>query len=76
MVKPPVVRSRQVMAALGRAASEREGQEGSHVKMRHWDGRIAIVFDDGSRDAPIGTLRRELRRLGIAQEEFRRLLEG
>jgi predicted RNA binding protein YcfA (HicA-like mRNA interferase family) len=76
MPKPPVVRSRQVMAALERAGFEHISQEGSHVKMRHPDGRIAILVDYGSCDYPTGTLRRELSRLGITLEDFRRLLKG
>jgi predicted RNA binding protein YcfA (HicA-like mRNA interferase family) len=74
--KPPVVKSRQVISALDRAGFERVDQEGSHVKIRHEDGRIAIVVDHGGRDYPLGTLRRELARLGITIDKFRLLLEG
>ena len=74
--KPPVVKSRQVISALDRAGFERVDQEGSHVKIRHEDGRIAIVVDHGGRDYPLGTVRRELARLGITIDKFRLLLEG
>ena len=76
MAKPPIVRSRQVITALERAGFEQVDQAGSHIKMRHRDGRIAILVDYGSRDYPLGTLRRELSRLGITVEEFRRHLKG
>ena len=76
MPKPPVVKSRQVIAALERAGFERVDQEGSHVKTRHEDGSIAIVVDHGGRDCPLGTPRRELGELGITIDEFRLLLKG
>lgn len=76
MTKPPVVRFREVLAALQRAGFERVDQEGSHVKLRHPDGRIAILIDHRGHDDPIGTLRKELNRLGITIDEFRRLLKG
>lgn len=76
MTKPPVVRFREVVAALQRAGFVRGDQEGSHVKLRHPDGRMAILVDHRGRDYPIGTLRKELSRLGITIDEFRRLLKG
>lgn len=76
MTKPPVVRFREVVAALELGGFERIDQEGSHVKLRHPDGRVAILVDHRGRDYPIGTLRAELRRLGITIDEFRRLLKG
>jgi predicted RNA binding protein YcfA (HicA-like mRNA interferase family) len=65
-----------MIAAQERAGFERVDQEDSNVKMRHEDGRIAIVVDHDVRDYPLGTLRRELARLGITIDEFRHLLKG
>lgn len=76
MPRPPIVRSRRVITALTRAGFQPVNQEGCHIKMRHPDGRIAILVDYGSRDDPTGTLRRELGRFGLSSDEFRRLREG
>jgi len=42
-VKLPVLSAKQVLAALGRLGFVEVHRKGSHVKMRHADGRV-IVF--------------------------------
>jgi predicted RNA binding protein YcfA (HicA-like mRNA interferase family) len=57
---------------LERAAFFRKSQKGSHVKMRHPDGRTAIVplHDEVAR----GTLRSILKQAELSAEDFVRLL--
>ena len=71
----PVVKSRQVFAAFERAGFVKVHQAGSHVKYRRGN-RIAILKDYGSKDYPLGTLRKTLSDAGITIDEFRKLLEG
>jgi predicted RNA binding protein YcfA (HicA-like mRNA interferase family) len=42
-MKPPLLSGRQVVAALERLGFIETHRKGSHVKMRHLDGRV-IVF--------------------------------
>lgn len=71
----PVVKSRQVFAAFERAGFAKVHQTGSHTKYRRGN-RIAILKDCGSKDYPIGTLRKTLSVAGVTIDEFRSLLEG
>jgi predicted RNA binding protein YcfA (HicA-like mRNA interferase family) len=58
-----------VVAALGRLGFVRVGQKGSHVKMRHADGRMTIVPVHPG-DMPAGTLRGILRQAGVTADEL------
>lgn len=67
-MKPPLLSGRQVVAALERLGFVLVHWKGSHVKMRHPDGRV-IVFpyhDEVDRF----TLRGALRDADIALEDF------
>lgn len=67
-MKPPLLSGRQMVAALERLGFVEAHRKGSHVKMRHQDGRV-IVFpyhDEIDRF----TLRGALRDAGIPLEEF------
>lgn len=67
-MKPPLLSGRQMVAALERLGFIEVHRKGSHVKMRHPDGRV-IVFpyhDEIDRF----TLRGALRDAGIPLEEF------
>ncbi|MFA5785616.1 MAG: type II toxin-antitoxin system HicA family toxin [Actinomycetota bacterium] len=68
----PVVSGAQTVKALVRAGFRQVSQRGSHVKLRHPDGRIAIVpaHDELAR----GTLWSILRQAGLSSEEFGKLL--
>lgn len=60
------------MRALAKVGFVRSGQRGSPVKLRHDDGRVAIVpLHNG---LARGTLRSVLRQAGISPEEFVALL--
>jgi predicted RNA binding protein YcfA (HicA-like mRNA interferase family) len=67
-VKLPILSGRQIVAALERLGFVEVHRRGSHVKMRHQDGRI-IVFpyhDEVDRF----TLRGALRDAGIDLDQF------
>ena len=59
----------EVVAALGRLGFVRVSQRGSHVKMKHADGRMTIVPVHPG-DMPAGTLRGILRQAGVTADEF------
>ncbi len=68
----PVASGSEVCAALSRAGFMRKSQKGSHVKMRHLDGRSAIVpLHD---ELAPGTLRSILRQAGLTAETLIALL--
>jgi predicted RNA binding protein YcfA (HicA-like mRNA interferase family) len=58
----------EVVAALRRLGFERVGQRGSHVKMKHPDGRVAIVplHEELAR----GTLASILRQAHVSADEW------
>jgi predicted RNA binding protein YcfA (HicA-like mRNA interferase family) len=67
-MKLPLLAGRQVLAALERLGFTEVHRKGSHVKMRHFDGRI-IVFpyhDEVDRY----TLRGALRDANVDVDEF------
>jgi len=68
----PVVSGAEAVRALAKVGFVRAGQRGSHVKLRHDDGRIAIV--PLHKELARGTLRSVLRQAGISPEEFAVLL--
>lgn len=52
---PPLL-ARRVIKALQKLGFEVVGQRGSHVKLRHDDGRMVVVPDHGGQDLRFGTL--------------------
>lgn len=52
----PPLPARRVIKALQKLGFEVVGQRGSHVKLRHDDGRMVVVPDHGGRDLLFGTL--------------------
>ncbi|KXG73766.1 hypothetical protein AN618_24640 [Fervidicola ferrireducens] len=70
--KLPVVSGLEVIKALAKAGFYRVSQRGSHVKMRHPGGRIAIIpLHD---ELAPGTLRSILKQAGLSVEELTALL--
>jgi predicted RNA binding protein YcfA (HicA-like mRNA interferase family) len=69
----PVVKGRQVIAALERAGFVIV-HYGDHVKMRHSDGRRTIVPNHPGDDILPKTLRSILKQAAITEDEFRALL--
>ncbi|MBI4491905.1 MAG: type II toxin-antitoxin system HicA family toxin [Chloroflexi bacterium] len=68
----PVVSGAEVVRALERAGFEQRSQRGSHVKLRHPDGRSAIV--PLHRELAPGTLRSILKQAELTAHELQDLL--
>jgi predicted RNA binding protein YcfA (HicA-like mRNA interferase family) len=65
-------KAKEVLRRLQRAGFEVRGQSGSHVVLRHTDGRQTYVpMHTG--DVPSGTFRSILKQAGLTEEMFRDL---
>ncbi|HVL87312.1 MAG TPA: type II toxin-antitoxin system HicA family toxin [Candidatus Thermoplasmatota archaeon] len=64
------VPARKPLRALGGFGFHLVSQRGSHVKLRHANGRTVIVPVHPSRDIKVGLLRRILDDAGISSDEF------
>ena len=67
-----VLSGRQVVTELTRAGFATVGQKGSHVKLRHSDGRTAVV--PLHRELAVGTLRSILRQCQWTTDDLMELL--
>jgi len=65
-------KAREVLAKLSKAGFEIKRQSGSHVILRHPDGRQTYVAMHPG-DIPTGTFRKILKQANITEEEFRQL---
>lgn len=65
-------KAREILAKLQRAGFMVKRQAGSHVILRHADGRQTYVAMHPG-DIPTGTFRAILKQTGLAEEEFRKL---
>jgi predicted RNA binding protein YcfA (HicA-like mRNA interferase family) len=65
-------KAREVLAKLQRAGFVVKRQSGSHMVLRHADGRQTYVAMH-SGDIPTGTFRSILRQSGLVEDEFRKL---
>ncbi len=72
--KLPRVSGADVARTLERAGFKRVNQRGSHLKLRHPDGRTVIV--PMHRELARGTLRSIIRQTGVTVEEFLKLLKS
>lgn len=70
----PVVSARRLLGILESAGFEIVRQKGSHVRLKHPDGRITTVPLHANRDIGRGLLRKILRDAEISREEFLELL--
>jgi len=68
----PVVSGVEVVRTLAKVGFVRVSQRGSHVKLRHDHGRVAIV--PLHKELARGTLRSVLRQAGVSPEELAALL--
>lgn len=66
----PILRARQVIAALERHGFREIRQRGSHKQFRHADGRSTTVPVHAARDIAPALLRQILRDIGLTVEEF------
>ena len=65
-------KAREVLARLQRAGFLIRRQSGSHIVLRHPDGRQTYVAMHTS-DIPVGTFRAILKQTGLTEEEFKKL---
>ena len=65
-------KAREALARLQHAGFEIRRQSGSHVVLRHPDGRQTYVAMHPG-DIPTGTFRSMLKQANLSEEEFRRL---
>lgn len=65
-------KAREVLAKLKRAGFEQRRQSGSHIILRHLDGRQTYVAMH-TKDIPVGTLRAILKQANLTFEEFKNL---
>jgi predicted RNA binding protein YcfA (HicA-like mRNA interferase family) len=65
-------KAKEVLQRLERAGFEVRRQSGSHVVLRHADGRQTYVAMHPG-DIPKGTFRSILKQAGMLEEDFKRL---
>ena len=70
----PVLKPRQVVAALERAGFEARRQTGSHVIVYKPDIHYPISIPQHPRDLPKGALRAIIRQAGLTVDQFLSLL--
>lgn len=66
---------RKVMKALGVLGFERVRQRGSHVVLKHPDGRMTVVPVHSGEDIGVGLLLKIIKDARVSKEEFLKLLE-
>ncbi len=69
------VRPRQAIAALERAGGIRRSGKGDHVNIKMPNGQI-VTFSGVREPIKVGLLKAMLRKAGLTETEFIRLLEG
>ena len=71
MSKLPVLTGEELIKILERMGFEKVRQKGSHVRLKHPDGRVTTVPIHKGRDIPKGLLRKIIREdLGLTVDEF------
>lgn len=75
MPQLPVLRARELINALEKAGFIVVRQKGSHVRLKHPDGRVVTVPVHTGQEIGRGLLRKILRDADISVEELIRLLE-
>jgi predicted RNA binding protein YcfA (HicA-like mRNA interferase family) len=74
MSRLPILGGREVVRALERAGFRVVRQKGSHVRLRHPDGRVTTIPVHAGQDVSRGLLRKILRDAELTREEFLDLL--
>jgi predicted RNA binding protein YcfA (HicA-like mRNA interferase family) len=72
--KLPVLKPTELVRLLERLGFERIRQKGSHLYLRHPDGRATVVPMHKGEDIPPGLLRSILQDVELSREEFLDLL--
>ena len=71
----PILKPREVISALEHAGFAIVRQRGSHVRLRHVDGRSTTVPMHAGIDIDRSLLRKILRQAEISPDEFLKLLK-
>ena len=75
MSKLPVLKREELIKILESMGFEKVRQKGSHVRLRHPDGRVTTVPIHKGHDIPKGLLRKIIREdLGLTIAEFLKFL--
>ena len=74
MSKLPVLKPTELVRLLERLGFQRIRQKGSHLYLRHPDGRATVVPIHKGEDLPPGLLRSILHDVELSREEFLSLL--
>ena len=74
MSKLPVLKPAELVRLLERLQFQRIRQKGSHLYLRHPDGRATVVPIHRGEDIPPGLLRSILHDIELTREEFLDLL--
>ncbi|MBX7251508.1 MAG: type II toxin-antitoxin system HicA family toxin [Candidatus Promineofilum sp.] len=75
MPKLPVISGRELIAALQKAGFEAVRQRGSHIRLRHEDGRVVTVAVHTGDEIGRGLLRKILRDADMSVDELIALLK-
>lgn len=70
MSKLPVLKPSEVIRVLEKIGFQRIRQKGSHLFLRHPDGRTTVVPIHRGEDIPPGLLRSILREVELSRDEF------
>ena len=73
MPKLSPVRGKDLIGILEKLGFEKIHQKGSHVRMRHSDGRRTSIPLHSGEKVGIGLLRKILRDINLSPDEFRKL---
>jgi len=71
----PVLKASELIRVLERTGFVVVRQRGSHVRLKHADGRVVTVPVHAGKDIARGLLRKVLRDADLSPEELMRLLE-
>ena len=74
MTRLPSLTSEQVVKALGKAGFQVLRQRGSHVYLKHTDGRATVVPAHRGESVGRGLLRKIIQDADLGREEFLKLL--
>ena len=76
MPKLPALRGNEVIRVLGKVGFQVIRQKGSHVRMKHEDGRVVTIPVHAGKTIGLGLLSKILRDAELTREEFIELLES
>ncbi len=74
MTRLPSLTGEEIIKALGRAGFQILRQRGSHVYLKHPDGRTTVVPIHKGESVGRGLMRKIMRDTDLSREEFQKLL--